>query len=164
MTRDVVLARGTAVRARVFDGARNPLVGAHVNRRGIFACEWIGGDVQLDESTDRTTAITGSNGKTTTTALVADMLKAFYDNKVLICGNDGKPVLERAVKTDYPILLEVSSFQFADIKKSPHISAVLNITPNHLDWHKDLEDYINSKKNLIVHQKEADWDCFSAVK
>jgi len=119
-------------------------------------------DLTMAVAADRTTAITGSNGKTTTTALLAEILKDYYDNKILVGGNDGKPVLERAIKTDYPILLEVSSFQFADIQKSPHISAVLNITPNHLDWHKTLEDYINSKKNLIAHQKETDWAVLNA--
>ncbi len=115
-------------------------------------------ELALELAKDRITAITGSNGKTTTTALVAEILKKHYEGKVIIGGNDGKPVVQEATNhPDQPIVMEVSSFQFADLQISPHISAVLNITPNHLDWHEDLEDYINAKSNLIQHQSKDDW-------
>ena len=58
--------------------------------------------------------------------------------------------------------MEVSSFQFADLKTSPYISAVLNITPNHLDWHENMQDYISAKENIIRHQKDSDWAVLNA--
>jgi UDP-N-acetylmuramoylalanine--D-glutamate ligase len=115
-------------------------------------------NLTLEIGRDHLTAITGSNGKTTTTGMTEAILKKHYNNKVVVGGNDRQPALEEAMeKPDEPILLEVSSFQFADLKQSPHISAILNITPNHMDWHEDLEDYIHAKGNLIAHQKKNDW-------
>ena len=117
----------------------------------------------LDVGAERLTAITGSNGKTTTTALVGEILKKHYSDKIVIGGNDRQPALQGAIDNpDWPILMEVSSFQFADLKESPHISAVLNITPNHMDWHEDLQDYINAKNNLIKHQNKNDWAVLNA--
>ncbi|MBN1258140.1 UDP-N-acetylmuramoyl-L-alanine--D-glutamate ligase [Candidatus Peregrinibacteria bacterium] len=117
----------------------------------------------LEAANRRITAITGSNGKTTTTALIAAILRAHYGEKLIIGGNDGQPVLQEVLDhPDWPVLLEVSSFQFADVTISPHIAAVLNITPNHLDWHADLEDYIHAKNNLIRHQRPEDWCVLNA--
>ncbi|MBN2086956.1 UDP-N-acetylmuramoyl-L-alanine--D-glutamate ligase [Candidatus Peregrinibacteria bacterium] len=115
-------------------------------------------EIAMEIAKERITAVTGSNGKTTTTALIAEILKRHYEGKLIIGGNDGKPVVQEALDNpNLPIVMEVSSFQFSDLKMSPHISAILNITPNHLDWHEDLEDYINAKNNLILHQKKDDW-------
>lgn len=112
----------------------------------------------LDVARDRITAISGSNGKTTTVAMLDAILKAHYKNKIIVGGNDRKPILQEAVKRPNElILMEVSSFQFADLEQSPHISAVLNITPNHLDWHENLEEYAHAKANLIAHQNHHDW-------
>lgn len=120
-------------------------------------------ELTMEIAKERITAITGSNGKTTTTALVGEILKKHYDNKVIIGGNDRRPVLQDATDhPDWPIVMEVSSFQFADIQMSPHISAILNITPNHMDWHEDLQDYINAKNNLIKHQAKNDWAVLNA--
>jgi UDP-N-acetylmuramoylalanine--D-glutamate ligase len=117
----------------------------------------------LEVGAKRLTAITGSNGKTTTTALIAEILKKHYGDKIIVGGNDRKPTVEEAIDNpNWPILMEVSSFQFADAKASPHISAVLNITPNHMDWHEDLQDYINAKNNLIKHQTKDDWAVLNA--
>lgn len=117
----------------------------------------------LEQAASRITAITGSNGKTTTTALTAHILRAHYGDNLIIGGNDGIPVIKEALaRPGSPILMEVSSFQFADLTLSPRISAILNITPNHLDWHKNLEDYIQAKANLIAHQRPEDWAVLNA--
>jgi UDP-N-acetylmuramoylalanine--D-glutamate ligase len=120
-------------------------------------------ELAMEIAKERVTAITGSNGKTTTTALIGETLKKHYDNKVIVGGNDRKPVVQEAEDhPGWPIVMEVSSFQFSDIQMSPHISAILNITPNHMDWHEDLQDYINAKNNLIKHQTKNDWAVLNA--
>jgi UDP-N-acetylmuramoylalanine--D-glutamate ligase len=138
--------------------------GVHYNRPEIIKAREAGAfitsmtQLTLEVGADRLTAITGSNGKTTTTALTAEILKKYYGDKIIVGGNDRKPTVEEAMDNPgWPILMEVSSFQFADANVSPHISAVLNITPNHMDWHEDLQDYINAKNNLIRHQTKNDW-------
>ncbi len=143
--------------------------GVHYNRPEIEEAKKAGTIVTsmteliLEAAKDRITAVTGSNGKTTTTTLLGEILKKHYKNKVIIGGNDRKPVLMEALNhPNTPIVLEVSSFQFADIHTSPHIAAVLNITPNHMDWHENMEDYVNAKKNLIAHQTPNDWAVLNA--
>jgi UDP-N-acetylmuramoylalanine--D-glutamate ligase len=138
--------------------------GVYYKRTEIKDAEYSGAvitsmtELTLELAKKRITAISGSNGKTTTTALVGEILKKHYDGKVIVGGNDRKPVLQEAEdRPDWPIVMEVSSFQFADIHTSSHIAAILNITPNHLDWHEDLEDYINAKNNVIKHQTKNDW-------
>jgi len=143
--------------------------GVHYNLPGIAAAREAGAlvtsmtQLTLEAARDRVTAITGSNGKTTTAALTAAILRAHYGKEFITGGNDSQPVLGEALDhPDWPILLEVSSFQFADVTLSPHISAVLNITPNHMDWHEDLADYIHAKNNLIKHQSSDDWAVLNA--
>ncbi len=102
-------------------------------------------------------AVTGSDGKTTTTTLIHTMLKeAGY--KTHLGGNIGTPLMTRAEEmseTDYAVL-ELSSFQLHTMKKSPHIAVITNITPNHLDWHTDYSEYINAKKNITEYQSKND--------
>jgi len=138
--------------------------GVHYDLPGIKEARQAGSiitsltELTLEVAGDRLTAITGSNGKTTVVGMLEKILKAYYKDKIIVGGNDRRPVLQEAIdRPDEPILMEVSSFQFADIQKSPHISAVLNITPNHLDWHENLEDYVHAKTNLIAHQSHTDW-------
>jgi len=120
-------------------------------------------ELALEIAKDRITAITGSNGKTTTTALVGEILKTHYNNEVIVGGNDRKPVVQEAIDNpNWPIMMEISSFQLADLHTSPHIAAILNISPNHLDWHETLEDYIHAKDNIIRHQKPDDWAVLNA--
>ncbi len=120
-------------------------------------------EMTLEEAKNRITGVTGSNGKTTTTRLTEAILRQKYGEALIVGGNDGVPVLQRAKdQPKDPILLEVSSFQFADLKNSPHIAAILNITPNHLDWHEDLADYIHAKSNVIQHQNKDDWAILNA--
>jgi UDP-N-acetylmuramoylalanine--D-glutamate ligase len=117
----------------------------------------------VEVAAPRLTAITGSNGKTTTTALTEQVLRQKYNDSLIVGGNDRTPILDEALsRPANPILIEASSFQFMELKESPHISAILNITPNHMDWHKDLEEYIWAKGNLIRHQKPGDWAILNA--
>lgn len=119
-------------------------------------------ELTLETAAHRLTAVTGSNGKTTTTAMIDAILRAHYNDQVIVGGNDRTPVLDEVLKKDWPVLLEVSSFQFADLQISPHISVILNITPNHMDWHENEEDYIHAKGNLIAHQTPNDWAVLNA--
>ena len=98
-------------------------------------------------------AVTGSDGKTTTTTLIAKMLEA-EGKRVFVGGNIGKPLLpeiENITKDDF-VVVELSSFQLISMRKSPDIAVVTNIAPNHLDIHKDMDEYVEAKKNVILHQ------------
>ncbi len=98
-------------------------------------------------------AITGSDGKTTTTTIVSEILKK-AGKTVHLGGNIGKPLLPdiESIKPDDVAVVELSSFQLISMRKSPDIAVVTNIEPNHLDVHKDMQEYIDSKKNVIAHQ------------
>ena len=98
-------------------------------------------------------AITGSDGKTTTTTLVSEMLKA-AGKKVWVGGNIGTPLLPRVreMQESDCCVVELSSFQLMDMKRSPHIAVVTNLAPNHLDVHKDMEEYVEAKKNIFNFQ------------
>ncbi len=102
-------------------------------------------------------AVTGSDGKTTTTTLIHEMLKKAGYNAWL-GGNIGNPLLceTQNMKSDDIVVLELSSFQLHTMKKSPHIAVITNISPNHLDMHKDYEEYIEAKKNIMLYQNEED--------
>jgi len=105
--------------------------------------------------------ITGSNGKSTTTSLLGEMLKE-SGIKTWVGGNIGISLLEnlKEIKPDDVVVLEISSFQLeylARIEASPHISIVTNIAPNHLDRHKTMENYIGIKKAIIQYQQERDY-------
>jgi len=101
--------------------------------------------------------ITGSDGKTTTTSLVYEILKKANYNCYL-GGNIGIPLFDKIhqMKKDDIVVLELSSFQLMDMEVSPNISVITNITPNHLDIHKSYEEYIDSKKNIFKFQNEDD--------
>ena len=97
--------------------------------------------------------ITGSDGKTTTTTLTAEVLKnAGYT--VHIGGNIGIPLFTKLneIMPEDIIVLELSSFQLMNMKISPDIAAITNITPNHLNVHKDYQEYIDAKKNIFKYQ------------
>lgn len=98
-------------------------------------------------------AVTGSDGKTTTTTLIYKMLEA-SGKTVHLGGNIGKPILARVeeIKEEDYVVLELSSFQLHTMKKSPKIAVMTNITPNHLDMHKDYQEYIDAKKNIMLYQ------------
>lgn len=97
-------------------------------------------------------AVTGSDGKTTTTTLIYKILSE-SGYKCHLGGNIGKPLLcttDEIAKDDI-VVLELSSFQLHTMKKSANVSVVTNITPNHLDMHKSYEEYIEAKKNIYLH-------------
>lgn len=101
--------------------------------------------------------VTGSDGKTTTTTLIAKFLEqAGY--KVWLGGNIGTPLFSKLdeMKKEDVVVLELSSFQLMTLDKSPHISVITNISPNHLDYHKDYNEYIMSKANIFLSQNKND--------
>ena len=100
-------------------------------------------------------AVTGSDGKTTTTTLISEMLKA-SGKTVWLGGNIGTPLLPlvRQMKQDDFAVVELSSFQLMDMTHSPQRAVVTNLAPNHLDVHKDMEEYVEAKKNIFAFQNE----------
>lgn len=97
--------------------------------------------------------VTGSDGKTTTTTLIYEMLKK-EGYKTFACGNIGNPLFKdlEKISAGDKVVLELSSFQLHTLKKSPLISVITNITPNHLNWHIDYNEYIEAKKNIFKYQ------------
>jgi UDP-N-acetylmuramoylalanine--D-glutamate ligase len=123
----------------------------------------------------RIVGITGSSGKTTTTALVGDMLKRSHPGRVWVGGNIGQPLVGclDEIHPDDGVVMELSSFQLelfgpweVEVRNSgpmydpcgwsPPVAAILNITPNHLDRHRTLEAYTAAKREIIAHQKPGD--------
>mgnify|MGYP004476239705 CR=1 FL=1 len=107
-------------------------------------------------------AVTGSDGKTTTTTIIAKLLEK-AGHTVHVGGNIGNPLLCEAdsmASTDYAVL-ELSSFQLMTMTSSPRIAVVTNLAPNHLDVHKDMEEYVAAKENIFRHQKEGDKAVFN---
>ena len=103
--------------------------------------------------------ITGTNGKTTTTTLVGDICKAYYNNTFVV-GNIGNPFADITLDTtnDGAVVAELSSFQLETIKEfTPKVSAVLNITPDHLNRHHTLENYIAAKERVFENQTSDDY-------
>lgn len=99
--------------------------------------------------------ITGSDGKTTTTTLISEILKA-SGKKVWLGGNIGKPLLpdvDKMSSSDFAVI-ELSSFQLHTMKTSPEVAVVTNISPNHLDYHTDYQEYIDAKKNIYKNHND----------
>ena len=102
-------------------------------------------------------AVTGSDGKTTTTTIISEFLKE-AGKTVYVGGNIGKPLLPDVADMDpedYAVL-ELSSFQLMTMEQSPNIAVITNLAPNHLDYHHTMEEYTNAKKNIFLHQGEGD--------
>ena len=105
----------------------------------------------------RIIGVTGSDGKTTTTTLISEMLKA-AGYRVWLGGNIGTPLLplvRQMKKTDFAVV-ELSSFQLMDMRRSPHVALITNLAPNHLDIHRDMEEYVEAKKNIYRFQSAGD--------
>ena len=102
-------------------------------------------------------AVTGSDGKTTTTTLISEMLKA-SGKTVWLGGNIGTPLLPlvRQMKAEDFAVVELSSFQLMDMTRSPRRALITNLAPNHLDIHKDMAEYVDAKKNIFRYQTETD--------
>ncbi len=105
----------------------------------------------------RIIAVTGSDGKTTTTTIIAGMLKA-AGYRTFVGGNIGHPLLCEVdgIRPDDMVVLELSSFQLMTMEQSPSIAVVTNLAPNHLDVHKDMAEYVAAKRNIFAHQDACD--------
>ncbi|HIT85295.1 MAG TPA: UDP-N-acetylmuramoyl-L-alanine--D-glutamate ligase [Candidatus Ornithomonoglobus intestinigallinarum] len=114
-------------------------------------------EVFFDVCPAHITAVTGSDGKTTTTTLINEFLKR-SGYKTWLGGNIGTPLLTRAgeMSAEDRVVLELSSFQLHTMRKSPKIAVITNISPNHLDVHKSYGEYIEAKKNIMLYQNESD--------
>ncbi|TAH64883.1 MAG: UDP-N-acetylmuramoyl-L-alanine--D-glutamate ligase [Anaerolineaceae bacterium] len=129
----------------------NPFV-EEVNLKGIP----IWGEIELAYrySKGKVIGITGTNGKTTTTSLVGEIMSAYF-NQVYVVGNIGNPYTDIALDTtdESVTIIEISSFQLETIHEfCPDISVILNITPDHLNRHHTMENYIKLKKSIAVNQ------------
>ena len=110
-------------------------------------------EVFFDLCPCHTIAVTGSDGKTTTTTIISEILKA-AGKTVHLGGNLGKPLLPEieSVRPDDFAVVELSSFQLISMRKSPDVAVVTNLAPNHLDIHKDMQEYVDAKRNIVLHQ------------
>ena len=110
-------------------------------------------EVFFDLCPCHTIAVTGSDGKTTTTTIISEILKA-AGKTVHLGGNIGKPLLPEieSVRPDDFAVVELSSFQLISMRKSPDVAVVTNLAPNHLDIHKDMQEYVDAKRNIVLHQ------------
>ncbi len=102
-------------------------------------------------------AVTGSDGKTTTTTLISELLKK-AGKRVWLGGNIGTPLLRWAchMLPEDVAVVELSSFQLMYFRYSAHISVITNLAPNHLDIHKDMDEYVHAKENIYLHQGKDD--------
>lgn len=98
-------------------------------------------------------AVTGSDGKTTTTSIIAGMLEK-SGRRVFLGGNIGRPLLPEIekIRPEDAAVVELSSFQLTMMTCRPHAAVITNVAPNHLDWHTDMQEYIDAKRNLIATQ------------
>ena len=108
-------------------------------------------------------AVTGSDGKTTTTTIIAKLLEA-AGRTVHLGGNIGRPLLcdTPDIRPTDLAVLELSSFQLMTMDRSPHIAVMTNLSPNHLDVHKSYQEYIAAKENIFTHQTAQDIAIFNA--
>lgn len=117
----------------------------------------------LEEAPCPVIGITGSSGKTTTTALVGEIARQHFalrkpDRQVWVGGNIGNPLINDVEKMhpDDLAVMELSSFQLEIMTRSPQIAAILNLTPNHLDRHNSMAEYISAKSHILTHQSPGD--------
>ncbi len=137
--------------------------GMHPNHPGFVKLRGQGAlvtsemDVFFEVCPCRIIAVTGSDGKTTTTTLISEMLKA-AGNRVWLGGNIGTPLLPltRQMKPEDYAVVELSSFQLMDMTHSPSIAVVTNLAPNHLDVHADMDEYVDAKRNIFRFQGPGD--------
>ena len=130
-----------------------PEIEAEVKRGAKLTSEI---ELVLEFAPCKVIAVTGSDGKTTTTSLIYEILKNKY--KCYLGGNIGIPLFTEIAKMrpEDIIILELSSFQLMTMKTSPNIAVITNVTPNHLDIHKSYEEYIEAKANIFKNQTEND--------
>ena len=130
----------------------NPAIQALVSRGAQVTSEM---EVFFEVCPCTILAVTGSDGKTTTTTLVSEMLKA-EGKTVWLGGNIGTPLLPlvRQMKPSDFAVVELSSFQLMDMNRSPARAVITNLAPNHLDIHKDMAEYVQAKTNIFRYQDE----------
>ena len=136
-----------------------PEIAACVDRGAVLTSEM---EVFFEVCPCPIIAVTGSDGKTTTTTIIAQLLRA-AGHTVHVGGNIGHPLLAEADTirpTDWAVL-ELSSFQLMTMTHSPHIAVVTNLAPNHLDVHKSMEEYVWAKENIFRHQQPGDTAIFN---
>jgi UDP-N-acetylmuramoylalanine--D-glutamate ligase len=107
--------------------------------------------------------VTGSSGKTTTTSLVGEIMRA-AGYRTFVGGNIGSPLIG-IVEDIQPldkVVMELSSFQLEALDQSPHIAAILNLSPDHLDRHQSMDDYVHAKTNIVRFQNEDDYAVLNA--
>lgn len=128
-----------------------PEIEAEVNRGAILTSEI---EMVLKLAPCKIVGITGSDGKTTTTSLIYEILKRKY--KCFLGGNIGTPLFTKIseMRPEDIVVLELSSFQLMNMELSTNIAVVTNISPNHLNVHKDYQEYIDSKANIFKYQNE----------
>lgn len=131
-----------------------PEIVAELERGAILTSEI---EMVMELCPGKIIGITGSDGKTTTTSLIYEILKA-KGYSCYLGGNIGIPLFTkiREMKPDDIVVLELSSFQLMNMKVSPQISVITNVTPNHLDIHKSYDEYIDAKKSIFTSQTEDD--------
>jgi len=123
-----------------------PPIVASLRRGAVLTSET---ELFFAHSKARIIGVTGSDGKTTTSNLIALLLRG-AGHSVYLGGNNGTPLLpvaERMRSTDFAVV-ELSSFQLMTLRKSPLIGVITNITPNHLNWHRDMGEYITAKRKI----------------
>ncbi|MBQ3147113.1 MAG: UDP-N-acetylmuramoyl-L-alanine--D-glutamate ligase [Oscillospiraceae bacterium] len=132
----------------------NPAIRALADRGAEITSEM---EVFFEVCPCKIIAVTGSDGKTTTTTLISEMLKA-QGYTVWLGGNIGTPLLPktREMKNEDFAVVELSSFQLMDMRHSPSRAVVTNLAPNHLDVHKDMAEYVDAKKNIFRFQGAQD--------
>ena len=137
-----------------------PQLAAAVSRGSVLTSEM---EVFFEVCPCPKIAVTGSDGKTTTTTIIAELLKR-AGKTVYLGGNIGHPLLAETgtMKPEDVAVLELSSFQLMTMTHSPHIAVVTNLAPNHLDVHKDFQEYIDAKENIFTHQSTKDIAVFNA--
>lgn len=123
------------------------------SRGAIFSSEI---DLFLSNCPGWVVGITGSSGKTTTTTLVGEIAGAEYET--FVGGNIGRSLIEKlpVISAGSKIILELSSFQLQDLKQSPNLAVITNVTPNHLDMHASMDEYIEAKTNILRYQNKDD--------
>lgn len=153
MLSGVVLSPGVPTDAEFVNDLRN---------RGLL----ISGEIELafEQEKGAVLAITGTNGKTTTTTLLGEIMKA-TGKKTFVVGNIGNPYTLEAEKTDADsvTVAEISSFQLETIHTfRPRVSAILNITPDHLNRHHTMENYVKAKQDITKNQTKEDYCVLNA--
>jgi len=137
----------------------NPALVQAVKRGATLTSEM---EVFFDVCPCYTIGVTGTDGKTTTTSIIAEILKN-GGKTVHLGGNIGTPLLTKAddMSPCDIAVVELSSFQLISMKKCPNTAIVTNLTPNHLDVHKDMDEYVGAKRNIFINQNSSDRAIFN---